>query len=230
LLRESLRIGIRAWAGTIALFLNARVDQILVGLIASDVALGLYAVAVNSAEILLFLATAIATSMLPAVARERDDGRQVDRTLRTYRAASLLTLATIVVAAALGWVLIPLVFGSDFEGSVQPFMWLLPGALGYAAMSIFANSLLASRAPGLSSFGSTAALGAGLVLDLVLIPFFGASGAAAASSVAFLVGGSTAAVLYHRVTGFRWTDALPTRADVTFILSVAMRPRHRLPS
>ena len=87
-------------------------------------------------------------------------------------------------------------------------MWLLPGALGYTALSIFSNALLAARAPGLSSLGSAAALGAGVALDLALIPVFGASGAAAAASVAFLAGGATVALLYRRAAGFplarRW--------------------------
>jgi O-antigen/teichoic acid export membrane protein len=127
------------------------------------------------------------------------------------------------VAAAVGWLAIPAVFGSDFQGSVGPFMWLLPGALGYTALSIFSNSLLASSAPGLSSVGSATALGVGLALDLVLIPAFGASGAAAAASAAFLAGGAAVALLYRRTTGFRWADAVPTGRDVAFLRSVAAR-------
>jgi O-antigen/teichoic acid export membrane protein len=226
LLAESVRFGWRAWPGSVSLFLNARLDQILVGLIASDVALGLYAVAVNGAEILMFLPTAIATSLLPAVARERGLDT-VDRTLRSFRAASLLTLCSIAVAAAVGWAVIPAVFGTDFRESVQPFMWLLPGALGYTALSIFSNSLLAAHAPGSSSAGSAAALGAGLALDLALIPVFGASGAAAAASVAFLVGGATVAVLYRRATGFRWAAAMPTGQDLAFLRAVAARAARR---
>ena len=223
LLAESVRFGARAWLGSASLFLNARLDQILVGLIASDVALGLYAVAVNGAEILLFLPTAIATSLLPAVARDAAL-TSVERTLRTFRAAAILTLASIVGAAALGWLAIPLVFGSDFGDSVGPFMWLLPGALGYTALSIFSNALLASSAPGSSSFGSSAALGAGLALDLALIPAFGASGAAAAASAAFIVGGATVAILYRkRTTGFGWDELAPTFDDVRFLRLVASR-------
>ena len=226
LLAESVRFGARAWLGGVSLLLNARLDQILVGVIASDVALGLYAVAVNGAEILLFLPTAIATSLLPTVAREQDVP-SVDRTLRTFRSAAVLALGTMVVAAGLGWIAIPAVFGADFEGSVEPFMWLLPGALGYTALSIFSNSLLASRAPGLSSLGSATALGAGLALDLALIPAFGASGAAAAASAAFLAGGAAAAALYRSTTGFRWRDAVPTGEDVTFLRRVAERALRR---
>jgi O-antigen/teichoic acid export membrane protein len=228
LLSESIHFGSRAWAGGVSQLLNARLDQILVGVIASEVALGFYAVAVNAAEILLFLPAAIATSLLPAVARDRDVAT-VERTLRTFRSATALTLGSILAAAAVGWLLIPLVFGSDFSDSVQPFMWLLPGALGYTALSIFSSSLLASRAPGLSSLGSATALGAGVALDLALIPSFGASGAAAAASAAFIAGGATVTFLYRRDTGFRWGEIVPTTADIVFLRLVAARalPRGR---
>jgi O-antigen/teichoic acid export membrane protein len=226
LLAESVRFGARAWLGGVSLLLNARLDQILVGVIASDVALGLYAVAVNGAEILLFLPTAIATSLLPAVAREHELA-SADRTLRTFRSASILALGTMIVAASLGWIAIPAVFGADFRGSVEPFMWLLPGALGYTALSIFSNALLASRAPGMSSLGSATALGAGLALDVALIPVFGASGAAAAASAAFLAGGAAAAAAYRSTAGFRWRDAVPTGDDAAFLRRVVERALRR---
>lgn len=226
LLAESVRFGARAWLGSVSLFLNARLDQILVGVLASEVALGLYAVAVNGAEILLFLPTAIATSLLPAVAREQG-AASVERTLRSFRSAMVLALGTIAVAASFGWIAIPVVFGADFQGSVEPFLWLLPGALGYTALSIFSNALLASRAPGLSSLGSATALGTGLALDLALIPSFGASGAAAAASAAFLAGGAAAAALYRSTAGFRWREAVPTSEDVAFLRQVAARALRR---
>jgi O-antigen/teichoic acid export membrane protein len=226
LLAESVRFGARAWLGGVSLLLNARLDQILVGVIASEVALGFYAVAVNGAEILLFLPTAIATSLLPAVAREQEM-TSAERTLRTFRSASVLTLGSIVVAAGLGRLLIPLVFGSEFQDAVEPFMWLLPGAVGYTALSIFSNSLLASRAPGLSSFGSAAALAAGLALDLALIPAFGASGAAAAASAAFLAGGAVAAILYRRTAAFAWQELVPSGDDLAFLRRVAARALRR---
>jgi O-antigen/teichoic acid export membrane protein len=225
---DSFSFGVRAWGGAVSQFLNARLDQILVGVIGSNVTLGVYAVAVNAAEILLFLPNAIATSLLPTVARERT-GAAVKRTLRTFRSASLLTLGSIAAAALVGWFLIPLVFGPDFRHSVGPFLWLLPGGLGYAALSIFTSSLLASRAPGMSSVARGVALGAGIALDLALIPVFGASGAAAAASAAFLAGGATAALLYRRAHSFRWSELIPTIGDVVFLRLVAARALRRRP-
>jgi O-antigen/teichoic acid export membrane protein len=226
-LAESVRFGVRAWVGSVSMLLNARIDQILVGLIASEVTLGLYAVAVNVGEVLLFLPTAIATSLLPAVARDRDM-TSVERTLRTFRSASILSLVSILAAALLGDIAIPAVFGAEYRASVAPFMWLLPGTLGYTALSIFSNSLLASKAPGWSSFGSVASLSVGFLLDLALIPSFGASGAAAAASAAFLAGGATVAILYRRRTGFAWREIVPTGRDVGFLRVVATRLAPRL--
>jgi O-antigen/teichoic acid export membrane protein len=223
LLAEEIRFGVRAWVGSVSLLLNARLDQILVGLIASEVTLGLYAVAVNMGEVLLFLPTAIATSLLPAVARDGGDSK-VDRTLRTFRSATILSLASILVAAVIGEVAIPTIFGAEYEPSVAPFLWLLPGTLGYTALSIFSNSLLAAKAPGWSSFGSVASLTVGFVLDLALIPAFGESGAAAAASAAFLAGGTTVAVLYHRhCKSFTWGEIVPAPRDLGFLRLVAAR-------
>jgi peptidoglycan biosynthesis protein MviN/MurJ (putative lipid II flippase) len=72
--------------------------------------------------------------------------------------------------------------------------------------------------------GSLASLTVGFVLDLALIPTFGASGAAAAASAAFLAGGATVAILYHRRTrAFGWTEVVPTADDVGFLRLVAAR-------
>ncbi len=227
LLFESIRFGARAWGGSVAQFLNARADQLLVGVIATDATLGLYVVAVNAAEILLFLPNALATALLPVLARDHfTDATQ--RTLRTFRSASVITLVCMAVTGILGWLLIPVAFGEGFEGAVEPFLWLLPGALGYAALSIFVGALLAAQAPGLMTTSRAVSLGAGLTLDLALIPVLGATGAAIAASTAFLAGGATAVVLYRRTSGFAWRELLPGRRDVTFLRLVAARALPRM--
>src|SRR5262249_20182805 len=48
LFRRSIHFGLRAWAISVARFLNFRVDQILLGYLATQAALGIYAVAVNA--------------------------------------------------------------------------------------------------------------------------------------------------------------------------------------
>jgi O-antigen/teichoic acid export membrane protein len=188
--------------------------------LASSAALGVYAVSVNASETLLYLPGAVATAFIPSLARTEPAGRS-QHTLRVFRLTGLLTIATIVVAAVLGPLLIPLAFGEDFRGSVVPFLLLLPGALGFAALRVFSGALVASGLPGRSSLGPAVALAAGVVLDLALIPPFGAEGAAAAATVAFLAGGAAAAAAYGRVEGFPARALVPRADDVRELRAVA---------
>jgi hypothetical protein len=62
----------------------------------------------------------------------------------------------------------------------------------------------------------------GVVLDLVLIPRFGANGAAAAASVAFLAGGATALLAYRLNSPFGWRElVLPRRSDLAVLRALA---------
>jgi O-antigen/teichoic acid export membrane protein len=222
-LADSIRFGIRVWVGSFARFLNFRIDQILMGLLASEAALGIYAVAVNASEMLLYLPAATATALLPVAARS-EPGQRGEETLRAFRSAALVTTGAAVVAAILGPLLLPVAFGAPFRASVTPFLWLLPGALGFAATAVFSNALVASTSPGLSSLGSLTSLAIGIALDLILIPRFGATGAAAAASTAFLAGGMVAVVAYARQSPFAWRALLlPRRGDLD-VLRALTRP------
>jgi O-antigen/teichoic acid export membrane protein len=217
LLGEAIRFGLRAWFGTLSDALNDRLDQIIAAFIASQAVLGFYAVAVNASEILLYLPGAAATALLPVAARSDPRGR-VDRVLRAFRSVMFVSLVSVVIGAALGPLLVPLVFGDAFTESVTPFLLLLPAALGYVALSIFSSALVASGAPGRSSLGPLVSLVLATALDFILIPRYGASGAAAAASIGYLAGGGVALVLYRSWATFAWRTALrPQRRDLDLV-------------
>jgi O-antigen/teichoic acid export membrane protein len=221
LLRGSMSFGIRAWVGTLSRFLNFRIDQILMGFLASEAALGIYAVAVNASEALLYLPAATATALLPVAARA-GAGERGDQTVRAFRSAAIVTAGAMVLAAALGPLLLPLLFGDAFSPSVEPFLLLLPGAIGFTAIAVFSSGLMASSSPGRSSLGPVVSLVVGVALDLVLIPRFGANGAAGAASCAFLAGGLVALAAYRRHHLFGWRDLVrPRRGDLDVLRALA---------
>jgi O-antigen/teichoic acid export membrane protein len=222
LLGESLRFGSRAWIGSLARFLNFRVDQLLVAFIASEVTLGIYAAAVNFSEVLLFLPVAAGSVLVPFVAQAGAHGRP-ERTLHVVRGVLLLTCVSAVVAAVVGPLLLPLLFGPQFNASVMPFLLLLPGAFGFVFIAIFSGALIASSSPGLSSLGALVALAVGVVLDFALIPAFGASGAAAAASVALIAGGAAALTAYRSRNAFAWRSLVPGWEDAVDIVHAARR-------
>lgn len=227
LLRRNLAFGVRAWPGSLAHFLNFRIDQLLMGFLATEASLGLYAVAVNASEVLLYLPNAIALVLTPVIARAvvRD---RVTTSLRAFRLSFMLTFIGVVIAAGTGPVLVPFVFGHQYRASVIPFLLLAPGALGFAAMTIFTSALLASSAPGRSSVGPLIAFAVGVTLDLALIPPFDARGAAVAASLAFLAGGLGAGMAYRREHEFDGLLLMPTRRDARDLVKLARETAQNL--
>jgi O-antigen/teichoic acid export membrane protein len=227
LLRESLAFGVRAWIGTLSSAFNERLDQILVALLASEAVLGIYATAVNAFDVVLYLAAAAATAMVPLVARA-DPALRTGRVLAAFRAVALVTVIGIALAAAIAPELIRLVFGPGFRSSAAPFLWLLPGALGFAALAIFSSALVGSSAPGRSSVGPLVSLVLGIALDFVLVPPLGASGAAIAASAGLLAGGAAALVLYRRLSAFPLRAlVVPELGDADLLRAIAQPLRGR---
>jgi len=229
LLAHLIRLGSRLWIGTLTSFLNLRVDQLLMGFISTKAILGIYAVAVNGAEVLLYFPTAIGEALYPflAVGNPRERAQQA---MRAARILALSTTASIVVAVVLGPPLIPIAFGKLFESSVLPFLWLLPGALGYAATRVFSIALATSSTPGRSSLPPLISLVLGVVLDLLLIPGFGAVGAAIAASAAYIAGGASAVYLHRAGNPFSVRELLPSLDEVTVLMPRARAALGRLRS
>jgi O-antigen/teichoic acid export membrane protein len=220
LFRETLRFGVRAWVGGTARFLNFRLDQTMMPYLATETALGLYAVSVNVSEILFYVPAAVGMLLVPRVAAT-ESTKRLPRTLAAHRMTILITTISTLIALVLGPLLIVLVFGPAYQRSVVPFLLLLPGAIGFSFTRIFGNALMGSSLPGRSSIEAVVALATGILLDLVLIPAFGASGAAVAASVALLAGGLAAVILYRRREPFPLAELMPGRAEIERLVSIA---------
>lgn len=224
LFRRTLSFGVRAWIGSLSTFLNFRIDQVIMGAISTNSALGIYAVAVNASEIELYVPQSVSNGLLPIIAGTSQNER-AERTLRVFRIVMLITLVGTAISFAAGPFLVPRVFGQAFHPSVTPFLWLVAGGVGYVAMSIFSAALVASDEPGWSSVGPFASLAVGVVLDFALIPGRGATGAAIAAAAAFFAGGITAAVAFARVHSLRWTSLMPGPGDLSDLTAVIRRGR-----
>jgi O-antigen/teichoic acid export membrane protein len=221
LFSETAGFSMRAWFSNIAWYLNARTDQFIMGFLASGSALGIYVVAVNVSEVLLQAPSAVSRILLSAIAGRPPEERRA-RTLHVLRVLQLLTLGLLVAGLACA-PLIPIVFGSAFGDSMVPYLVLLPGMIPYTAMVIISSALIAASQPGRASLSLFAAFVVGLVLDLALIPPFGATGAAVAATAAFAAGGIAAILVYRRTEELRVSELLPRAADVAALRALAVR-------
>jgi len=223
LARRSLRFGLKAHGGHVMMLGNYKADQWLVGSIAGSRELGLYSIAVAWAESLFYLATAVASVQRPALVRApvAEAGRQAARALRATLIATLPVALGMIAAAPF---LCVTVFGEDFRESIAPLRILTVGAFGVIALKLLGNALTAQGRPLLETTAIAVAFAVTLVLDILLIPLYGADGAAVASSAAYTAGGVTVGVIFARAFATRLTDLGSPRSDVA-ALARALRRR-----
>lgn len=191
LARRLMAYGFRAQLGSIALLLNARLDFALVGGMVGPSALGIYAVASRYAELLRLPALAMNYVLYPSYARQGGTVAAAKARAMIPRIGWIPAAAAAPMALAAP-VVLPLVYGSPFRASVVPAWILLLGLAGGGISGVISAFLSGDGRPGLNSAAIAAGLVATVALDLLLIPRFGVTGAAVASTVAYL---TTAVVL-----------------------------------
>jgi len=199
-------------AGTIAAYLNYRVDEFIVAVYLPIEALGLYAIAVGLAERIWIIPGSVATVLLPHLTNRRDGDATVSAAI--CRHVVMWTGAACLVVAAIADPVVTTLFSSSFAGAVRPLRWLLPGIFTLSVGKVLVAELLAREQPRYTVLASGAAVVANIVGNLLLVPRIGIAGAAVASSVSYTILSAILVVCYLRVTGLSWTALVPRARDV----------------
>lgn len=211
-LREAFSFGLRGNVNTWANAVVRRIDVLFVAHYAGMEAVGYYAASVSVAEIILALPDAVAGPFLPLrLEMEADEGRHFSPFVIKYILA-LMTLVCLVTALAGKWLII-ILYGAAFLPSLLPLLCLLPGIVGLSLYHFVKADLYHMNRPGLISWVSVLAMICNLALNLLLIPRYGAVGAAISSSVCYLL--STGLLLFFvlRQTGVPASHALILRRE-----------------
>lgn len=211
-LRRCLNYGWKAHISNMMTFLIYRADVWLLNFFLGPLATGIYVVAVQLAERVWTLSRSVVPILLPEVAQLHDNEAQ--RKALTPAVGRLTFAGTLISAAALALlakVLVHLLFGSEYAGSVKAVLWLLPGITLFAVSSVYAGDIAARGRPELNMFLSFGTVALNIVLNLVLIPRIGIAGAAIATSVAYCADTLVRTAIYLRISGNRLIDLIRPR-------------------
>ncbi|MBI2824149.1 MAG: polysaccharide biosynthesis C-terminal domain-containing protein [Planctomycetia bacterium] len=215
---EGYHYGVRAWFGDLAIRANLRADQLLLSFTGSSVELGVYSIAVKISELLWFLPDSLAFVLFNKIAAEKSEEGKIALTARAHR-AMLATMALLGLAVTVvGFWAIPFFFaffkaGKDYTPAAVYLALLMPGTVLFTTMKVITKYFAASGMPTLSS--AVLLIGAvfGIVLYFVLVPWYGAAGAAIASSVGYIATAAASVVLYQRQVRPNPTHLFAFRAD-----------------
>jgi O-antigen/teichoic acid export membrane protein len=184
-LRACLPYGLRAYFGSLFVFLVLKSDIVLVTYLRGAVETGYYAVAAGLADILLMLPTVVGTILFPKLSAAPDLAtrwRLVRRVLAVMVPATPFGLVLTYFAAG---PLIRFAYGTAFGPSTAAVGWLLPGVGCYAVNSILMNFLASCGMPMVVVYSPLIALFVNVAANLWLVPSMGFVGASISSSLAY---------------------------------------------
>jgi O-antigen/teichoic acid export membrane protein len=222
LLVASLRYGVKAYLASVLGLLALRLDALLVASLATSGigAAGVYSVAANLAELLLFIPTSIRLSLFPMVSA----ATPAEANRLTSAACRHTMLLTIILALGLGVAGRPVIhrlYGEAFTGAISPLLFLLPGVLMLCQALILYGDLIGRGKPEATAISALLSLVVTVVLDLLLIPKYGITGAALASSCAYTVDFIIAGSFFVYYSGLPWSKLfLLQKSDLASYLGV----------
>ena len=166
----------------------ARVDVLMLQRMRGAHEVGLYAAPTRIVEVANLLAMLLMASVFPLFAAARDDEARVSRLFRESLRVLVGILAPLVAAQiAFAGPLVLMLFGRDWGGSATVLPWLAGAEILVYADIVITSRLLATGRERLNLRLLGAAAVTNVALNLVLIPEYGARGAAVATLVAYAV-------------------------------------------
>jgi O-antigen/teichoic acid export membrane protein len=214
LVRSALGVGLRLQPASVALWLNLKIDLLLVGLLATTHEAGLYSLSANLADIVFAGVSTIGLAALETQTRADPKAAvayTVDFISQNLGIASALGL----VAAIVSLPFIVIVYGSEWSASVLPFVLLMPAVVALAVEGPARDLLIRIGPPHVISAASAAGLGLNVALNFILIPRIGIVGASIASVLSYWAAGGAMLWLLSRYGDVPMRQALrlPRRED-----------------
>lgn len=182
LLARMIRYGIKFHISILAGAIIFRADLLVVNHFRGPDEAGVYSVATQFGMLLMLLPGVIATVLFPRVTAEQDATGETTATVARYTA--FVTFICCLAAVPFSF-LLPLVYGSAFSESTWLLLILLPGVYLIGLESVLVQHFNALGLPRIIPIYWVVTLVVNLVLVFVLVPRFGARGAAIASTISY---------------------------------------------
>jgi O-antigen/teichoic acid export membrane protein len=226
--RATVGLGLKLHIGLIASYLLLRADVFLVSHYLGVREVGVYSLAVLFAELVVLLTNPLVIAALPfqAEASIHEAGRL---SFKAARFNLIFALALGAGFAATLWLVIPLVYGSEFDGAYPALVALLPGIAAMAVSRSLGTWLTRQERPWVLTGLGVAVFVLNLALNVVLLPVIGLVGASIASTIAYAALAAAFVSWGLRITGLPLRDVLmPTADDFRTAQRIARQAAGRL--
>lgn len=186
IMRKFIRYGLHYQLYSFSTVLHQRLDVVIMGLMLSATQIGYYSSAVGLAQLLWTLPTALNFVVVPFVANQNGESDRSGLVTATVTRVTLVLLSIVgLILGLFAPLIIVTLYGEAFLPMVLPFRIIIPGIIAYSIFHVSASYLIGKQHLLVLTCISMFTLTINIVLNLLLIPAFGAEGAAATSSITY---------------------------------------------
>ena len=217
LLARSIKYGIKGQVGIFFQFFNYRLDMFFVNYFLDISAVGIYTVSVAIGEILWHIPNSIVLTLFPRVS-PKDTPSANEFTSKICRNSLSIMLILALLIGIMGFVFIPLLYGSRFRGAILPLIVLLPGIIALGLVKLLSGHLHGRGKPHFGSIATIVSLVITIVLDIVLIPAYGVVGAALATTCAYITSLIVIIWFFTRESGLKVREYLMPSVEFIHVI------------
>jgi O-antigen/teichoic acid export membrane protein len=224
--RELIGFSAAIHVGNLAQFFNYRLDAFIVSYFLGLAAIGIYSYSKTFAESVWLLSASMAAVLLPTLAGHHAHSKTiaVKAVVATFAVSLAAGLAAFLVGPPVIRILLP-----KFVGSINPFLFLLPGVVIFSLTNVLATYLTAAGKPGYNAAIAFISFLFTVIFDILLIPRYGMSGAAFASGISYTMSSTMTIVVFWRVSKMTVREFLEILMSMsTDFRSIVARTRRRL--
>ncbi len=188
--RRMLRDGFPLVLTSLAGGIYHRIDQVMLHKMSGDRVLGPYVIAVQLTELFSALPVALMASLFPALSQTAKDPERFTRYLReSYRFLLVLVFAACAVVTPIAAPAVELFYGKQFLPTAGLLIVLIWSEVPIFFAVALGSALVAKNLQRFTPYSSAAGALANVLLNLWLIPLYGALGASWATVISYSLAG-----------------------------------------
>lgn len=201
IIKKMLSLGLIYALALFIINLNYSVDIILLDQLSSPLEMGIYAKGSGITQYLWQIPMLFSTIVFARSAVSKDDIAFSYKVSQLLRVSFVLIGLGSVVLVLLSEVVIVGMYGEEFRGSITVLNYLLPGVLILTIFKVMNMDLAGKGKPWISMWAMIPALIINIIANFILIPKYGADGAAISSTLSYTIAGILFLFSYSKETG-----------------------------
>jgi O-antigen/teichoic acid export membrane protein len=213
IIRKMLSLGLVYALALLIINLNYKIDIILLDNLSTSFETGIYSKGVSITEYLWQIPMLLSTVVFARSAVSKDDKAFSVKVAQLLRLSFLAIGLAALVLFLLSKFIIILMYGESFSGSVMVLNILLPGVLLLTIFKVINMDLSGKGKPWVSLKAMIPALIINVILNVIFIPKYGATGAALASTISYSIAAILFIFLYSKETKIPVLDIIRYQAS-----------------